>query len=1280
MNQKEIKQETTIPKEIFNSIESKIQTIKRFHSAPNLISKNLSFEIPEEENYEPTKESDSDREYKIGNYMVKYTLGQGTFGKVKLGVYIPNDEKVAIKILEKNRITEKDDEIRVKREFDMLAQFSHPNVILVAEIFESEDSYYSVMEFCEGGELFNYIVKKNWLSEDESAFFFYQLINGLEYIHSLGIVHRDLKPENLLLTSEHILKIIDFGLSNYFQIGQENLLSTPCGSPCYASPEMVAGKKYDGFKIDVWACGIILYAMLCGYLPFEDPDNEVLFKKILECKLEYPSYVNRISIDLIEKILVTDPEKRITIPEIKKHSFYLKGKEIFEEGFTINNIVQNPIGKNMSNKNIENNQENTEKPTEKEIIINNNNNKDEVIEIDINPNDNDNEKENVADIGVKNYKQIDINKDNQNNNKIIEADKKFEKKENERKKKPKKRKKNNRGLNENNAENKNTGIKEKSNGTKDKTTNDNKKAKKMNLLKIKINLNNQKNKNEENNNDAYFKNIIKTEKEDNYMPLITEYNNTNFKFNIIENIKEYKEKKIDKSDKRNVSNMNKKINDPLNSKGNNLKKYFELKPKEKSKEKEKEKIKQKENQKEKSADKIRDKIKYKKAEIIKNSVEKKPYLGQNKTEEKYKNQKDITPNKIFFISKNVRSQRPSNIQNLSNKLNVNLKINPKKYLQQKINRLEKLISAKEPKKIKSTFGKMNMNLNINKYNNFTNSQIKGILNTFNSNKRGIDKNKENKEINIQHLKTEFTNINKKNYFDKNNSINKTIDNLRDNLEKTISEVKNSVFKYKSKKKELLNPNVHNNLRDVKKVGDIKSIKSSLNGDNNKTFQILMQNNLGNKFKMIRNKQNSLIYDINNFTNHKSPYELSINNSNNYTINSNLNTNLNTIKTEPSFDIYSKLSNFQKKGKIIHPKSKYIKKTSTNSTNLGFNNKKTHSYKTNLQYRPSYLKKLNSIRKAPTYNLLKTMNLKNIPMTTSEVLRNNKYIGKDRKSFYSFVKDTENNQSKKNQGLTIKNTVINFNMIDTGIILPSEKKKPNTKNSNNKYYNTNKPTNIKPDKKLSKDNLISNNLNTLNTIESINPLNSDNKYNNTINRFSNINNNTHLKPFSNRLNTDNNKISSINSFHQFVNKMKNNQKFNKIQFNNLNNKINSGVNTVNEKNHNKFRSMKLRDYFKTNMPEKKTLEMTGINNINNNLINNSVNHENNSVMNRLTNLNDDKNLTLPSLLSKNKKYIIPKGKGYFINKKGKINKITTYNTIQNNMIGNNNIFEKLNNFH
>ena len=276
-------------------------------------------------------------EYKIGNYLIEKTLGEGTFGKVKLGTCLINKEKCAIKILEKSRMTDKDDLTRVKREFDMLIKFNHPNVILVMEIFENISSYYSVMEYCEGGELFNYIVEKKRISENEASFFYYQLINGLEYIHSLGVVHRDLKPENILLTKDHLLKIIDFGLSNYFIKGQK-LLSTPCGSPCYASPEMVAGKEYDGVKIDIWSTGIILYAMICGYLPFEDKNHDILFEKILKCKVEYPQFLSNEVKDLLKKILVVDPKKRIDIPEIKKHSFFLKGKNYFEQIFSIKQV------------------------------------------------------------------------------------------------------------------------------------------------------------------------------------------------------------------------------------------------------------------------------------------------------------------------------------------------------------------------------------------------------------------------------------------------------------------------------------------------------------------------------------------------------------------------------------------------------------------------------------------------------------------------------------------------------------------------------------------------------------------------------------------------------------------------------------------------------------------------------------------------------------------------------------------------------------------------------
>ena len=385
------------------------------------------------------REKVKETEYKIGNYLIKKTLGQGTFGKVKLGIYLPTQEKVAIKILEKDRIIEKDDEIRVKREFDMLALFNHPNVILVAEIFESSDSYYSVMEYCEGGELFNYIVKNRRLSEEESAFFYYQLINGLEYIHSLGIVHRDLKPENLLLTNEHLLKIIDFGLSNYFKEGQKDLLVTPCGSPCYASPEMVGGKKYNGFKIDIWSSGIILYAMLCGYLPFEDKDNDILFEKILECKLVFPKYVKKLSRDLMERILVTDPDQRISISEIKQHPFYLKGKELFEQEFSVYQITKDVNEKASFDLNhILENQAINDNGKPKEKIENNENkeNKENKENIDINA-------ENINNKSIKNEikdikEEIDINKqeqrkeieinenENEKNDKEIKKDEKEE--------------------------------------------------------------------------------------------------------------------------------------------------------------------------------------------------------------------------------------------------------------------------------------------------------------------------------------------------------------------------------------------------------------------------------------------------------------------------------------------------------------------------------------------------------------------------------------------------------------------------------------------------------------------------------------------------------------------------------------------------------------------------------------------------------------------------------------------------------------------------------------
>ena len=258
----------------------------------------------------------------IGNYRIEKTIGEGTFGKVKLGIHIPTEEQVAIKILEKDKIQDREDLERISREINFLKRLNHPNIIKIYDIIENSRNFYIIMELASNGELFKYIVKKKKLEETEASYFYYQLILGLEAIHKKKIVHRDIKPENLLLKDNNILTIIDFGLSNKYKKNQ--LLKTSCGSPCYAAPEMILGRKYHGLLVDIWSSGIVLYAMVCGYLPFEDKNNDKLYKKILNGKFELPSRLSNDCKDLIKKILTVNPKKRIGIDGIKKHPFLNK--------------------------------------------------------------------------------------------------------------------------------------------------------------------------------------------------------------------------------------------------------------------------------------------------------------------------------------------------------------------------------------------------------------------------------------------------------------------------------------------------------------------------------------------------------------------------------------------------------------------------------------------------------------------------------------------------------------------------------------------------------------------------------------------------------------------------------------------------------------------------------------------------------------------------------------------------------------------------------------------
>ena len=294
------------------------------------------------------KEDDLD----INDFIFKEDIGEGNFGKVKFCIFKKTGEEFAIKIINKKKIKDKMKNSFFK-ENEIATKFNHINVIYVFRIFEDKENFYLVMEYCQKGELFDYIVQHQRLSEREAAIFFYQLINGVEYIHSKGIAHRDLKPENLLLTNDKTLKIIDFGLSHEFD-PNSYLLKTKCGSPSYAAPEIISCQYYDGFKTDIWCCGIILYAMLCGFLPFEGDDNSILFRNILECDPEMPDWLSISSRDLIIKILNPEPDERITLDEIKRHKFYLKGKKLCKINYDdMNTYVKMRKLKIDRNKNID---------------------------------------------------------------------------------------------------------------------------------------------------------------------------------------------------------------------------------------------------------------------------------------------------------------------------------------------------------------------------------------------------------------------------------------------------------------------------------------------------------------------------------------------------------------------------------------------------------------------------------------------------------------------------------------------------------------------------------------------------------------------------------------------------------------------------------------------------------------------------------------------------------------------------------------------------------------
>ncbi|KAI8996821.1 kinase-like domain-containing protein [Pilobolus umbonatus] len=265
----------------------------------------------------------------IGEYMVGKTLGKGASGRVKLGIHRTTGEQVAIKIISKSHLAANPAiEKAVKREIAIMKLIHHPNVMSLIDVIDDPASsdLYLILEYVEGGELFEYLVSKGRLSENEARHHFQQIILGLDYCHHHLICHRDLKPENLLLNGKNNIKIADFGMASLQPLG--SMLETSCGSPHYASPEIVAGMPYNGSACDIWSCGVILYALLTGHLPFDDENIRQLLKKVKSGKYIMPENISRSAQDLISQILVIDPARRYTMDQIMAHPWFCESEPI----------------------------------------------------------------------------------------------------------------------------------------------------------------------------------------------------------------------------------------------------------------------------------------------------------------------------------------------------------------------------------------------------------------------------------------------------------------------------------------------------------------------------------------------------------------------------------------------------------------------------------------------------------------------------------------------------------------------------------------------------------------------------------------------------------------------------------------------------------------------------------------------------------------------------------------------------------------------------------------